>query len=109
MKHYILNGKEPQEATASTWGLWFTTADRHVAKTELPHGFTVSTVFLGIDHGWNSDKPILFETMVFGDYDEVNLAEAGIHTQRYASWAEAEDGHIETVDRLQAWIAERVQ
>lgn len=27
---------------------------------------TLSTVFLGIDHGWFNDGPVLFESMIFG-------------------------------------------
>jgi hypothetical protein len=53
----------------------------------------VSTVFLGIDHGWNTERPILFETMVFG----------GKHDQyqdRYCTWDEAEAGHWKTCERV---------
>jgi hypothetical protein len=45
----------------------------------------VSTVFLGIDHGFGDD-PILFETMVFGgEYDGIQ--------KRYSTWDEAVEGH----------------
>ena len=51
----------------------------------------VSTVFLGLDHGWGDRnapnyKPILFETMIFG----------GKHNDfqtRYHTYDEAKEGH----------------
>ena len=36
-----------------------------IARTQHD-AFMVSTVFLGIDHGWGDGPPILFETMCFG-------------------------------------------
>lgn len=38
---------------------------RIVAQTVAGGGRVVSTVFLGLDHGWGG-KPLLFETMIFG-------------------------------------------
>jgi hypothetical protein len=66
-------------------------------------GISVSTVFLGIDHGYHSSEPVLFETMIFG----------GKHNewmQRYCTWEEAELGHQEACDlagiqrKLSTWI-----
>ena len=56
----------------------------------------VSTVFLGIDHGFcfmkedSEDAPIVYETMVFsrGDYEEMNE-----YTRRYATREAAMHGH----------------
>lgn len=40
---------------------------RTVAKTDLGAGVGVSTVFLGLDHGFGlTPVPILYETMIFG-------------------------------------------
>jgi hypothetical protein len=37
-----------------------------IIKQEEVNGKFVSTVFLGLDHGWgNPKKPVVFETMVF--------------------------------------------
>lgn len=52
----------------------------------------VSTVFLGIDHGFNGSL-ILFETMIFGgEHDE--------SCSRYSTWAEAEAGHKKWVEKV---------
>ena len=63
-----------------------------VEKTKLD-GVTVSTVFLGSDHGYNSDKPVLWETMVFSEGDDNE------DCQRYTSQAEAIAGHWEICKR----------
>jgi hypothetical protein len=70
------------------WARWFSTCDeaRVVAKTELPSGVSVSTVFLGIDHAFGGGDPVLWETMSFGgDYD--------LACDRYRSKRDALVGH----------------
>lgn len=70
------------------WAAWFAQHPeaRVVEKTELPSGTTVSTVFLGIDHGFRGGEPVLWETMMFGgDYD--------LACDRYRSRRDAIVGH----------------
>jgi hypothetical protein len=70
------------------WAAWFAQNDaaRVVSRTELPSGCTVSTVFLGIDHGFHGGNPVLWETMMFGgDYD--------LACDRYRSRKDAIVGH----------------
>ena len=78
-----------------TWGLWYETADRQVARTEVGVA-TVSTVFLGLDHRSgprDPDLPILWETMVFdGALDG--------EQERYTSRAAALAGHAAMVERV---------
>jgi len=46
----------------------------------------VSTVFLGLDHAWDSNIPVLWETMIFGgDHDQ--------YQERYTSYEDALEGH----------------
>jgi len=74
------------------WATWFETSgdDRQVAVTVVG-GATISTVFLGLDHGHGmSDQPLLFETGVFRA-DDVEIL------RRYSTWAEAEAGHAAAV------------
>lgn len=93
-KNYILVDKKPvEEPDFMKWAKWFETADRHVNKTELPDGVKVSTVFLGMDHGFMSNTPILFETMIFGgEHDE--------YQERYSTWEEAEAGHERAIQLI---------
>jgi hypothetical protein len=59
--------------------------DRRVAKTEIGP-VTISTVFLGLDHGLGDGPPRLFETMIFGgEHDE--------YQDRCSTWEEAEAQH----------------
>ncbi len=92
MHKYILEDKIPKVVDdVLEWGKWFETADRHVAKTVLPNGVEVSTVFLGLDHSFSGGKPILFETMIFGgEHDDG-------YQERYSTWEEAEAGHKQAV------------
>jgi hypothetical protein len=90
--YYILDGREPVACDMMTWARWFERADRHVRQT-LQGDVTISTVFLGLDHGYlDPDRPVLFETMVFGAGDDWD------NQERYCTWGEAEAGH----DR---WVA----
>lgn len=91
---YILEGKTPVLCNdLTTWGEWMQKAERHVANDYLPDGVHVSTVFLGLDHGFHptdGGTPILFETMIFGgEHDQ--------YQERYATWEEAEEGHKRAV------------
>lgn len=61
-----------------------------VARTRIDADAYVSTVWLGIDHGWGGESPIIFETMIFGGpFDE--------YQRRYHTEAEAIDGHWRVV------------
>jgi hypothetical protein len=83
---YILDESgEPIPASHLEWGQWFSTHDRRVALTNLGH-VRVSTVFLGLDHGWGASPPLLWETMIFGgEHDQ--------YQDRYASKETALEGH----------------
>lgn len=90
---YILdeNRKPVKENDLFKWGEWMQTADRHVAKTKADDDVEVSTVFLGLDHNfWGEGPPILFETMIFGGEHDGWM-------DRYATWEEAELGHLAAV------------
>lgn len=68
------------------WGEWMQTANRRIALDEID-GSKVSTVFLGLDHGFGDGRrPVLFETMVFGgEFDQ--------EQERYCTLEEAKQGH----------------
>lgn len=73
----------------TTWGEWMGTADRHVGH-DMRNGIRVSTVFLGLDHGFGPGAPVLWETMIFGGpHDE--------YQERYTSYDDALAGHARAV------------
>jgi hypothetical protein len=110
---YVLDtNHEPVAVTdLAEWARFFENAEaRRVAGTRL-NGLYVSTVFLGLDHGWRQGRPILFETMIFRDeknpanpepaisLEQIEAWREGYQT-RYASWAEAEAGHAMVVTMI---------
>ena len=75
---------------------WAVNRKKHswrVAKSYIGSGY-ISTVFLGIDHGFHTNTPVLFETMVF-DIDGMDE-----ECERYCTWDEAEAGHHAMVARV---------
>lgn len=102
-EYYKLTGRLPVPvADVIEWARWMeTSGDRHVAATDVGP-LHVSTVFLGLDHGFSNHPdapPILFETMIFGDDGESH------HWDRYASWDEAERGHAAAVEAARVIVA----
>lgn len=83
-----------------TWADWMHANhyNRHVGDDTPAPGVRVSTVFLGIDHNFSSDgPPLLFETMIFDDYDSGDM-------WRYSTWEEAEAGHKSALNEIKTRI-----
>lgn len=85
--YYVLKGKEVVETEdLFEWGRMFENQEsRRVARTGDDDHF-VSTVFLGIDHGFGEGPPLIFETMAFLNGEEQDMT-------RSSTWAEAERQH----------------
>lgn len=65
---------------------------------DVVRGVTISTVWLGLDHGFSEDLPVIFETMIFGgEHDNAQM--------RYCTEEEAIHGHQETVADVTAGMA----
>jgi len=95
MKRYILdeNGAPVIEPDLMKWGQWMERGIRRVAQETILES-TVSTVFIGTDHGYGESTPILWETMVFGgplDQEQTRCA---------GSRADAEAMHREMVEKV---------
>ena len=67
---------------------------RRVARTVVGD-ITVSTSWLGLDHDFLTGRPIIFETMTFGEPWNYELT-------RYSTEEQAMRGHLDTLDRLRA-------
>jgi len=103
--HYILDGKKAVECNdIRKWAEWMEEADRRVAYDEI-NDVQVSTFFLGVFvNTFTDNRPVLFETMVFGDED----CELNNYSRKYATWNEAEAGHKEVVDMVKETMLEQV-
>lgn len=95
--YYILDGTTPVPATYRAYIRWRIKNPMHRRiALDTVGDLEVSTVFLGLNHAYTREHPpVLFETMVFrGD-------ESTGEQERYCTWAEAEAGHREMVERLE--------
>ena len=82
--HFDRNGKP---LTNADYMLLFTYQPYKVLRKEKVGELLVSTVWLGLNHSYENDTPIIFETMVFeNDTDSV-------YTERYATEQQALMGH----------------
>ena len=93
-KYVMVDGKVVEENDLETWAMWFAAAhgdNIHVDLTFIG-STSISTVFLAIDHSFGSGKPVLWETMIFSEFERIDE-----HMDRYTSEADAQDGHNNTV------------
>lgn len=79
-----------------------------VARTEIVSAadpgtaYSVSTVWLGLDHRFGDGPPLIFETMVFATSTRDEL------TRRYSTEQEAREGHAEVVTLVAATVPDEV-
>lgn len=91
MKQYIIDGNKHKEVDLLTWAKWFeNTENRRIAYSDSPKGWSISTVFLGIDHSFGEGEEMLYETMVFNSGTELDG-----EPFRYSTREKAEEGHEE--------------
>jgi len=67
------------------WARRFENSNRRVAEDQIGNKW-VSTVFLGMDHGWEGGPLWIFETIVFEGDNEIDI-------WRYSTWDQAMEGH----------------
>lgn len=66
-----------------------------VKQDTLPNGKFISTVWLGLDHGWGDGPPLIFESMVFaskGNFTALDM-------DRYSTESEALAGHKRLIEK----------
>lgn len=95
-------GKVVPEPNVQKWREFMSNKDsRVVDRTDLLWGGWVSTVFLGLDHtlgfeAQNTERPIVYETMVFADMQMQDM-----DMDRYCTREEAKAGHERMVQKWQ--------
>lgn len=72
-------------------------SSKNVSK-DFVNGIEISTIWLGIDHGGNDNRPLVFETMVF----KPKSGGQECYCDRYSTWEEAQLGH----QRAFQWVKE---
>lgn len=77
------------------WGQMMQNLSKRLVAVDMIDGTRVSTVFLGMDHGFGRrGPPVLWETMVFGPNG------GGQECERYRSLDEAKLGHALMIARV---------
>ena len=77
---------------------WFNNFDNRKVAQDYIGPYFVSTVALGLNHCWDGGKPITFETMVFKEDDSAEKI-----CERYATYDEALEGHLEVCEEVRGW------
>lgn len=90
-----LYGRDGRPMSHDQWARAFEDHDGRVVAKELFDGGVVSTVWLGIDHGFGGGPPLIFETMVF-----LRGRSSEVYCDRYPTEAAALAGH----DQAVAWV-----
>ena len=92
---YILDeNNKPVESSAIEYLMWEEeNPTKRIVKQDNIGDIRISTVFLGLDHSFISDKPILWETMIFG-------GEQDQYQKRYTSYEDALTGHQKALDLI---------
>ncbi len=98
--HYILKNGRIKRVDFMTWARWFEHSynERVISRTDVGP-YTVSTVFLGLDHNFFGEGPaILFESIVFCGRRSTELQ------TRYATMGAAKKGHAYLVAEMRSRI-----
>jgi hypothetical protein len=96
-RNYILvDGQPVASPYLLTWAMTMSDDMRRVALTYVV-GVRVSTVFLGLDHGFDDGPPVLFETMIFGEVGDLDQ-----YQERYTTLEAAMAGHERAVEMVRA-------
>ena len=93
-RYYGIDG---QPISEQAWARMHDSQQRIVGSTTVAFNpeVWVSTVWLGLDHGYGDGPPIIFETMVFGGEDDQ-------FQDRYYTLEAAKRGHLAVVKALLA-------
>ena len=104
-----LVGDEVVECSLSEWVKLLEGRKGVIKQETVGDRYWVSTVFMGIDHGWSGldARGVWFESMVFDNYgrDEQHGYRPTIYCERYSTMAEARRGHLVAVDHAQKLLA----
>jgi hypothetical protein len=93
------------------WAEWRKDHPKHVAADTI-HNVRISTVFLGMDHGFGRTDPVLWETMLFcnADCDDDEKRPCGIehcdvHLDELDQWCDRYSSHTEALEGHNQWVA----
>lgn len=106
VQHYILDesGQNIVAVGLFTWADWFETRQKGVVKQDRVGRSFISTVFMGINYGWEDGPPVLWESMVFrGKLDQERRRCSGGREQAEAMHAKIVM-RVQKAERLWLWL-----
>lgn len=71
-----------------------------VLKQDDLKNYFISTVWLGLEHGFKDNKPIIFETVVFKNEKQTGIDYLNLYQERYTTEEEAIKGHEEAINKV---------
>jgi hypothetical protein len=103
-RYYLLDDdNQPHPVDFEEMCAWRrSTENFNVLRKDDVAGVVVSTIFLGIDHGFGDGLPVLWETMVFRREADGSINYTDIDGERYTSHADAIAGHTSVIDHALA-------
>lgn len=90
--------KKGKRISMETWGALLEDPNYKLVKVTEIADVKVSTVWLGLDHGFGGKRPVIFETMTFPGND----------CERYCTLREAIAGHEQMVEQVKREMVEGV-
>jgi len=120
LRHAVLTEDgEVQPCDFMTWAYWLEAdqggqRQRIVAQEDLPHGYRISTIFIGLNHSYFKGPPLWFETMVFEPPTNVPSPITGkiyklgpeVFQDRYTTLEEARSGHEIIKAKWLGWFSQ---
>lgn len=102
--HYFDRRGNP--LTLREWTMLCALKQRYrVLKQEYVGEYWVSTVWLGLDHGFGDGAPLIFETMVFDHSQPGRESLNDLDMQRYSTEQQALAGHQDVVAKVRLFVA----
>lgn len=84
------------------WGYLYS-KNRHVGKDTI-NKMHISTVWLGMAHGFRNGCPVIYETMIFDDSPKENKSDLDEYQERYCTYSEALEGHEQAIKLVMSSI-----
>lgn len=83
----------------------FSFENRFDLKNEI-NGYLISTVDLGIDHSFGTEKPLYYETMIFKkDGSDIDFND--LYCERYSTEEEAIKGHEKAIEYVRKNLVDK--
>lgn len=84
------------------WARWFEEVNNRIIRHTDIRNYQVSTVFLGLNHNYGNHhhNPVLFETMIFIDSNNVRIANSLHYQERCCTYDEALQQHEDAINYI---------